>query len=278
MQGAFAKSYGYGGFFRANINDESLDLHKTLQPNYLTSRLLRSPEPKQSENTSLVYDIPKKITTPYEPKPIKLVKKDKIRAAVKMICEKMKKGSIPLSTGHKTSTLTKSTKASEFKTLLDTYSQGTVFNSQAIPSAKSIKASRNSTGNHSKEKIGSKNRYNPGHVKNKQTNIPFARLRQPNYIMYNRYGTTSAMLTQKSGMEKGAKLKRCLDERNKQNSLLRSNLNRSNYKLAYGQPLAETFPMADSNQTQEHSRLLNGTQSVKVFQKIFGDEAAAMLD
>ncbi len=116
----------------------------------------------------MVGDVPTEITTPYEPKPIKLVKKDKIRAAVKMICDKMKKGSIPLSTGHKTSTLTKSTKASEFKTLLDTYSQGTIFNSQTIPSVKStIKASRNSTGNHSKEKIESKNRYNKEHVKNK---------------------------------------------------------------------------------------------------------------
>ena len=38
-----------------------------------------------------------------------------------------------------------------------------------------------------------KNRYNQLNVKNKKSQIPFAKLNQPNYIQHNRFGTVNEM-------------------------------------------------------------------------------------
>ena len=99
---------------------------------------------------------------------------------IKMLHKKMKQSSVPLSTGHafsKESTAA-SGRTSDLQTIIDNFTQ----NSGKVAASKGHK---HSTMKH-------KLRYNVEHVKNKQSSIPFAKFRQPNYIVYNRYGTMSA--------------------------------------------------------------------------------------
>ena len=76
-----------------------------------------------------------------------------------------------------------------------------------------MKGSIRSTANNSRENR-SKSRFNADHVKNKQSHIPFAKFRQPNYMVYNRYGTTSGMQAEQLTLNGGAKLKKVFEDRN----------------------------------------------------------------
>ena len=97
----------------------------------------------------------------------------------------MKKSSIPLSTGHRPGTETKSTRASDLQTIIDSYTAASV-----VKSTTAVKPKLRTSAS-----MKNKLRYNADHVKNKQSHIPFAKFRQPNYIEFNRFGTVSNMQT-----------------------------------------------------------------------------------
>ena len=107
----------------------------------------------------------------------------------------MKKSSIPLSTGRPKQAdlrLKEILKESEFKLT-------SMKAPESNPSAQTAKV-----------------RYSERNVKNKQSSIPFAKFKQPNYMKYNQYGTTSNMMSDDS-KKNILKLKKVQDDKNAQN-------------------------------------------------------------
>lgn len=100
----------------------------------------------------------------------------------------MKQSSIPLSTGRPTVNDQLSTNASDLKTIINTFKDAST-----LATSKEVTRANSSTAKKEKEKGANPTRYNAEHVKNKQSHIPFAKFRQPNYIEYNRYGTMTGM-------------------------------------------------------------------------------------
>lgn len=87
----------------------------------------------------------------------------------------MKKSSIPLSTGRP-------------KEADDRLKE--IFNKESEFKLTSMKAPESNPANQS-----AKVRYSERNVKNKQSSIPFAKFKQPNYMKYNQYGTSSNMMS-----------------------------------------------------------------------------------
>ena len=147
--------------------------------------------------------------------------------AVQYLHQKMKQSSIPLSTGHRPCTDMKSTRASDLQTIIDSYTAASVTKSTSTTAIKPKLRTSMSMKN--------KLRYNADHVKNKQSHIPFAKFRQPNYMEYNRFGTVSNMQTMQSVKQQGSVLRQIHQDRNAQNKLYKSKLLKSSYRFGYEQ-------------------------------------------
>lgn len=115
-------------------------------------------------------------------------------------------------------------------------------------------------------------KHTPDRIKNKQTHIPFSKFRQPNYIEYNRYGTTTGMLMAKANVEQGASLQKMLEDKNKQNKLYRQKHSQVSYRFGYfkqGENCA-------SVPTEGPATKLETNMSSKILERVFGTEAVRL--
>lgn len=135
----------------------------------------------------------------------------------------MKQSNIPLSTGRPTVNDQTSTSATDLKTIIDNFKEA------------SAQAGKETRGATTTKKGVKPTRYNAEHVKNKQSHIPFAKFRQPNYIEYNRYGTITGMQQAHQKQQDGSALKKTLDDRNEQSRLFKKTLMKANYKIGYSE-------------------------------------------
>jgi len=114
--------------------------------------------------------------------------------------------------------------------------------------------------------------HTPERIKNKQTHIPFSKMRQPSHVEYNRYGTTSGMSSLKLGVAHDSSLKRMFSTCNEQNRLFRKMHQDANYRFGYYRPAEHDQTV----ETKENSTKPELSLSANSLARVFGTEAVRL--
>ena len=156
-----------------------------------------SPQPERESSKDLI--------TPEKSSGRKSVKKLKPNNSVASLKRRLKRSSLPLSTGRPVSNAIKKTEASDgtdMQAIIDKFNQAKEFSALKTERLQTeVLSSKPNIEVNQTHKI--QNRHNQINVKNKQSSIPFSKLRQPRYIQYNRFGTTKDQASSETKLLKG---------------------------------------------------------------------------